>query len=354
MIRLPISQLCPDMTTHQHHNGAHDHAEHHHGHDHSHDEHAGHDHGSCSGHGHSHGFGHSHTHEPQNFGAAFAIGILLNTAYVGAEALWGVWAHSMSLLADAGHNLSDVLGLGAAWLAQHLAKRAPSARFTYGLRRSTILAALTNACILLLVTGAIVWEAVLRLFSHQAVEGNVVTWVALIGIAINGGTALLFLRGASSDLNIRGAFMHMAADAVMALAVVIAGLLISFTGYAIIDPIVSLIVSASIVLGTWSLLRGSLELALDAVPANIDSTLVEKTLLRLPGVGGLHHLHIWPMSTTETAMTVHLLHDTGSGISSDALIAEAGTVMRQKFGIAHPTFQVETGTSACDARAAGC
>ena len=354
MIRLPISQLCPDMTTHQHHNGAHDHAEHHHEHDHSHDEHAGHDHGSCSGHGHSHGFGHSHTHEPQNFGAAFAIGILLNTAYVGAEALWGVWAHSMSLLADAGHNLSDVLGLGAAWLAQHLAKRAPSARFTYGLRRSTILAAFVNATVLLLVTGGIIWESIVRLFVHTPVEGMAVSWVALVGIAVNAVTALLFMKGASNDLNIRGAFLHMASDAMMSFAVVIAGLLIAWTGFQIIDPIVSLIVSASIIVATWSLLKGSVSLSLDGVPAGIAPEDVQTALLAVPGVGGLHHLHIWPMSTTETALTVHLVREETSHQTSEQIITQASVILREKFGISHPTFQIESTPASCDLHQACC
>ncbi|MFT8327313.1 cation diffusion facilitator family transporter [Gluconobacter oxydans] len=324
---------------HEHH--AHDHA------DHNHDDHH-HDHDHCDGHSHGFGFGHQHVHAPASFGMAFAVGITLNTAYVAGEALWGVWAHSLSLLADAGHNLSDVLGLAGAWLAQVLATRPSSARFTYGLRRSTILSALANATILLLVTGGIVWESVLRLFSHQNVQGEVISWVALVGIAVNAVTALLFMKGASSDLNVRGAFLHMAADAVMAFSVVIAGLLIAFTGYTIIDPIMSLIVSVSIVIGTWSLLRSSLNLALDAVPAGIDPDAVQAALLSLDGVSGLHHLHIWAMSTTETALTVHLVCDPTKPVSTDLVIARAAELVRTRFDIAHPTFQLETQPSVCD------
>ncbi|MBN3865950.1 cation diffusion facilitator family transporter [Gluconobacter kondonii] len=331
---------------HDHHDTAspHDHA----GHDHADHDHHDHDHGDCDGHSHGFGFGHQHVHAPASFGAAFAIGIALNTAYVAGEALWGVWAHSMSLLADAGHNLSDVLGLAGAWLAQVLATRPSSARFTYGLRRSTILSALANATILLLVTGGIVWESVLRLFSHEMVQGEVISWVALVGIAVNAVTALLFMKGASNDLNIRGAFLHMAADAIMAFSVVIAGLIISFTGYTIIDPIMSLIVSASIVIGTWSLLRHSLDLALDAVPAGIDPEAVQTALLSVEGVSGLHHLHIWAMSTTETALTVHLLCDPTHPVPPDRIIANAAALLRTQFDIAHPTFQLETQPSVCD------
>ncbi|MBF0860992.1 cation diffusion facilitator family transporter [Gluconobacter kanchanaburiensis] len=334
---------------HEHHDTAapHDHTGHDHaGHDqHGHEDHG---HGDCDGHSHGFGFGHQHVHAPANFGTAFAIGIALNTAYVAGEALWGVWAHSLSLLADAGHNLSDVLGLAAAWLAQVLATRPASTRFTYGLRRSTILSALANATILLLVTGGIIWEAALRLFSQQPVQGEIVSWVALVGIAVNAVTALLFMKGASSDLNIRGAFLHMASDAVMAFSVVIAGLLISFTGYTIIDPIMSLIVSVSIVVGTWSLLRNSLDLALDAVPAGIDPNAVQTALLSLDGVSGLHHLHIWAMSTTDTALTVHLVCDVAHPVSADRLIVRASELLRTRFDIAHPTFQLETPSSVCD------
>ncbi|MDF3624980.1 cation diffusion facilitator family transporter [Brytella acorum] len=305
----------------------HDHSSHDHDHDHDHDHH---DHGL---------FGHHH-HEPASYGAAFAIGITLNVVYVMAEALWGFWAHALALLADAGHNLSDVLGLAAAWLAHRLAQRAPSTRFTYGLKRSTIISALFNAMLLMLVTGGIVWEAVLRLLHPAPVAGWTVTIVAAIGILINGGTALLLMRGSQSDLNIRGAFLHMASDALMSLAVVVSGLVIVFTGWTILDPIVSLLVSIVIVLGTWSLLRGSLDMALDAVPRGIDPDRVEDALLGLEGVQGVHHLHIWPMSTTETALTVHLVADTRS-TRPDSLLRNATRLLVERFDISHPTFQIE-------------
>lgn len=349
------------MTTESHHACSHDHADHahdhshghEHTHEHSHDGHD-HDHGSCDGHNHGFGFGHQHVHAPASFGRAFAIGIVLNTVYVIAEALWGVWAHSLSLLADAGHNLSDILGLGAAWLAESLARRAPTTRFTYGLRRSTILAALANATILLLVTGGIIWESVVRLFVHGPVEGMTVSWVALVGIAVNAVTALLFMKGASNDLNIRGAFLHMASDAMMSFAVVIAGLLIVWTGFQIIDPIVSLVVSASIIMATWSLLKGAVSLSLDGVPAGITPEEVQNALLAIPGVCGLHHLHIWPMSTTETALTVHLLREEAASQTSEQIITQASVILREKFGISHPTFQIESPPVSCDLQQACC
>lgn len=326
-----------------------------HDHDHDHD-HADHDHDEGhEGHGHgAHGFGHAHVHAPANFGVAFAAGIALNGLYVIVAAVAGVTFHSLSLLAEAGHNLSDVLGLAAAWLADALARRAPTPRFTYGLRRSTILAALVNAMILLVATGGIMWEAILRLGSHAPVNGAAIGWVALAGIVVNGGSALLLMRGASSDLNIRGAFVHLAGDAAMSLGVVIAGLLIFWTGWVVIDPIVSLLVSASIVAGTWALLRDALVLSLDAVPPGIAPGDVRAALLAVPGVNGLHDLHIWPMSTTETALTVHLIRDDGAQRTPDQIIRDAASVLREKFGIAHPTFQIENPPSPCDLQRACC
>ncbi len=353
-------QICPDMTSDHSHTCAqgHDHTDHDHshadGHDHASRDHQDHDHEGCDGHDHGFGFGRPHTHAPANFGRAFAIGIILNTVYVVAEALWGVWAHSLSLLADAGHNLSDILGLGAAWLAESLARRAPTTRFTYGLRRSTILAAFVNATVLLLVTGGIIWESIVRLFANAPVEGTVVSWVALVGIAVNAFTALLFMKGASNDLNIRGAFMHMASDAMMAFAVVIAGLLITWTGFQIIDPIVSLIVSVSIIVATWSLLKGSVSLSLDGVPAGIVPADVQAALLAVPGVTGLHHLHIWPMSTTETALTVHLIRDEATLQSPEQIITQATILLRDKFKISHPTFQIESSPASCDLQQVCC
>ncbi|MXV43878.1 cation diffusion facilitator family transporter [Saccharibacter sp. 17.LH.SD] len=322
-----------DHASHSHHDEAH----HHHDDDHTH-------------HDHHHGFGHHHTHTPASFGAIFLIGMLLNSAYIIGETTWGFWSHSLSLLADAGHNLSDVLSLAATWFAQILAKRAPTQQFTYGLKRATILTALGNAIILLLVTGGIIWEAIIHLFHPAHVEGLTVSSVALIGIFINGGTALLFMRGASHDLNMRGAFLHMASDALMALSVVIAGGLITLTGYNIIDPIVSLVVASFIIWSTWSLLTQSLELALDAVPTGINVHDVEAALRALPNVADVHHLHIWPMSTTETALTVHLVQPPPPETSSlqdaahttQTLLRRASTLLQERFSIQHPTFQIET------------
>ncbi|TPW34308.1 cation diffusion facilitator family transporter [Oecophyllibacter saccharovorans] len=302
--------------------------------------------GHGHGHAHAHGAG-GHHHAPATFGRVFAIGITLNTLYILAETAWGFKVHSLSLLADAGHNFSDVLGLVAAWVAQVLARRAPTPRYTYGLKRATILSALANATFLLLVTGALLWEAVQHLFHPVVVGGEAVSLVALVGIAVNGFTALLFMRGAKEDLNMRGAFLHMASDAAMALAVVIAGALIAFTGWNIIDPIMSILVSLAVVWGTWSLLTQSLRLALDGVPVGINPLEVEEGLRALSGVRGLHHLHIWPMSTTETALTVHLnvdpvLMDPASPQGISALLARARAMLAEKYGIQHPTLQIET------------
>lgn len=323
------------------HDESHDHP---HDHDHDHDDH---------GHSHDHHHGHGHVHEPASYGAAFLIGVTLNVAYIVAETVWGLMAHSLSLLSDAGHNLSDVLGLGAAWLAHSLAKRAPSARFTYGLKRSTILSALSNAVLLLLVTGGIVWEAITRLLDPGEVAGRVVMLVALGGILVNGGTALLFMRGGKDDLNLRGAFLHMAADAVMSLAVVITGLVIMLTGWTILDPIVSLLVCVSIIFGTWSLLRASLDMALDGVPERIDLDQVATSLRALPGVEDLHHLHVWPLSTTDTALTVHLVSAAPAG-GHDAILREASAMLAKRYRIGHATFQIETPGGAYPCGASPC
>ena len=308
-------------------------------HDHAHHHEAGHAH--VHAHAHAHGHGGDHVHAPASFGAAFAIGIALNLAYVAGEAVYGVLAGSLALLADAGHNLGDVRGLGAAWLAAGLGRRKPGGRYTYGLRRSSILSALFNAILLLVVTGGIAAEAIRRLVEPVPVSGFVVMIVAAIGIAVNGVTAWLFMSGARDDLNLRGAFLHMASDALTAAAMVVAGLLIAFTGWQRIDPAISLMVAVVIVAGTWSLLRRSVELALDAVPPGIDPAAVERTLRALPGVSDLHDLHIWGMSTTETALTAHLVRP---GLPpDDALLRSAAATLERLYGIGHATFQVETG-----------
>ena len=258
------------------------------------DHHSGHHHGPSA-----------HTHAPADFGRAFLIGITLNAAYVLAEAFYGIASHSLALLADAGHNASDVLGLFAAWGASVLSKKRPGGRYTYGLRGSTILAALANAVVLLVVTGGIAWEAIRRLQSPEPTAGLTIIIVAAIGVLINGGTALLFMSGRKADLNIRGAFLHMASDALVTLGVVAAGGLILWTGWLWLDPAISLVISLVIVVATWSLLRDSVNLALSAVPAGIDRDGVERYLTSLPGIASVHDLHSWGMSTTETALTAH-------------------------------------------------
>ena len=306
--------------------------DHHHGHDHEH-EHGHHDH-----HGHSHGLG-GHSHTPASFGRAFVIGIGLNTVYVAIEAFWGVAVHSTALLADASHNLGDVLGLAGAWLASWLSQRAPNPSYTYGLRRSSILAALANAIILLIVTGGIAWEAIQRLIHPVPTGGRVIMLVAIAGIFVNGVTAWLFMSGRKGDLNIRAAFLHMAADASLALGVAIAGAIIVATGWVRLDPAVSLGISIVIVIGTWSLLRDSVTLALDGVPRGIDQRAVEAYLRTLPGVSDIHDLHIWGLSTTETALTVHLACDAAE---ADATLERLPGEVRKRFGIGHATVQMET------------
>ncbi|WP_264050247.1 cation diffusion facilitator family transporter [Methylobacterium flocculans] len=306
--------------------------------EHAHDHH--HDH-----HGHSHGGGHSHA--PATFGRAFAIGIALNIAFVILEAVYGFASDSMALVADAGHNLSDVLGLMVAWIASVLVKRAPTPRFTYGLRGSSILAALFNAVFLLLATGAIAWEAVARLIAPepQPVAGLTVMVVAGIGILINGVTAWLFASG-SSDINIRGAYLHMLADAAVSAGVVVTGLIIVLTGVAWIDPVVSLVIAGLIVWATWGLLRDSVVMSLSAVPPGIDPAAVGAYLRSRPGVSDLHDLHIWPMSTTDSALTAHLVM--GQGHPGNGFLIATADELRTRFGIGHATLQVEeAGGPAC-------
>jgi cobalt-zinc-cadmium efflux system protein len=286
---------------------------------------------------------HDHSHSRTNFNAAFAIGIVLNTAYVLFEIIFGVIGHSLALLADAGHNLSDVLGLLLAWAATAMTKSLPTKRRTYGLRGSSILAALFNAIFLLVSVGAIVWEALRRFKTPTEVAANTIIWVSLLGIAINTGTALMFRSGRERDLNIRGAFLHMAADAAISAGVVIAGLAILWTGWHWIDPVVSLLISAVIIWGTWDLLRESTNLALQAVPRNIETEKVERYLAQLPGVSKVHDLHIWAMSTTETALTVHLVKPDGN--IDDELLARVCDELQEHFHIGHVTIQLECGSA---------
>jgi cobalt-zinc-cadmium efflux system protein len=283
--------------------------------------------------------GHAHAHLPAKFGRAFAIGTTLNLGYVAIQVVFGIAAHSLALLADAGHNLGDVFGLLLAWSAVHLGRRAPTERRTYGMKRSSILAALANAVFLLIVTGGITWEAIRRLGDLGPVASWTIIWVALGGIAVNTATALLFQEGRTRDLNVRGAFLHMAADAAVSAGVVFAGVVILFTGWRWVDPAVSLIVNAVIVWSTWGLLRASLNMALDAVPENINVSEVKQYLASLPAVTNVHHLHIWPLSTTETALTVHLVKSDAS--SNDGLINRLNSDLNRRFGINHTTIQFE-------------
>jgi cobalt-zinc-cadmium efflux system protein len=294
-------------------------------------------------HAHSHG-GVRHRHAPTSFGRAFAIGISLNLIYVVAQIVFGIAAHSLALLADAGHNFGDVLGLGAAWGAGYLATRTPTERYTYGMRKTSILAALGNAVFLLVAVGGITWEAIRRFSEHQPVAGRTVIWVAAVGVVINTATALLFMSGRKSDLNIKGAFLHMAADAAVSAGVVVAGFIIIFTGWHWLDPTVSLMINAVIVAGTWSLLRDSFNLSIDAVPRNVEPDQVEKYLEELPGIEKVHDLHIWAMSTTETALTAHLVKPDGK--IDDPLLDRIKHELHVRFGIEHMTLQLECGD--CD------
>jgi cobalt-zinc-cadmium efflux system protein len=310
-------------------------------HDHTQHDHADHDHGPG---------GHAHSHAPASFDRAFLVGIALNTGFVIAEAVYGFLANSLALLADAGHNLSDVLGLLLAWVAASLAKRAPSARFTYGMKRTPILASLANAMLLLVASGAIVYEAVQRFSTPAPVAETTVIWVALVGIVINGATALAFVSGRKNDINIRGAFLHMVADAVVSLGVVLSGLVVLATGWMWIDPAVSIAVALVIVVGTWSLLKESVSLSLDAVPTSIDRAAIERYLAGLPGVTEVHDLHIWAMSTTEVALTAHLVRP-GAALD-DSLLAQACRDLAARFGIGHATLQIESGDPAHPCRLA--
>ncbi|WP_165190709.1 cation diffusion facilitator family transporter [Caulobacter soli] len=322
----------------------HDHADHahdHHGHDHGHGHAHGHSHDHDHGHGHHHHGPGGHHHAPKDFGRAFAIGATLNIGFVVAETIAGLMTHSLALLADAGHNLSDVLGLFMAWGAVILAKKAPGGRHTYGLRKGTILASLTNAVVLLVAVGAIAWEAVRRFADPQPIEAGPVMIVAAIGIVINTATALMFMKGSKDDLNIRGAFLHMAADAAISAGVVVAAAAMWATGWLWLDPVVSLGIVIVIVLGTWSLLRDSLDLALDAAPRGIDPKAVGDWLAARPGVTEVHDLHIWAMSTTETAMTAHLVRPENP--DNDRFLHDICGEMSKRFKIGHVTIQVESG-----------
>jgi cobalt-zinc-cadmium efflux system protein len=299
----------------------------------------GHDHFHGDGDAHAHSGSHVHSHAPANFGNAFAIATLLNFALVVAQVVYGLSANSIALLADAAHNFGDALSLLLAWGAHVLGRRLPTERFTYGYRSASILSALTNAVMMLITTGAIAWEAIQRFSDPGQVGGLTVIVVAAIGIAVNGVSAWLLMSGRKGDLNIRGAFLHLVADAAVSVAVVVAGAIIFVFGWNWIDPLVSLLVSAVIVWGTWALLRESLQMSMNAVPAEIEPSDVCAYLETLPGVASIHDLHIWAMSTTENALTCHLVMPQGH--PGDAFIARASHELEHRFKIKHPTFQIE-------------
>lgn len=299
------------------------------------------------GHDHHHGEGgHSHSHAPADFGRAFLIGILLNAGFIVFEVVFGLMSDSLALLADAGHNLSDVIGLVLAWVASELAKRVATSRRTYGWKRATVLAALFNALLLLIGVGAIVWEAIKRFSEPTHVAGGTVIWVAALGIAVNGVTALLFMSGRKNDINVRGAFLHMAADAGVSAGVMISGAVILFTGWTWLDPVVSLLVAFFILLSTWELFTDSLNLSMDAVPESIDPDAVRTYFAELPEVTEVHHIHIWPLSTTEVALTAHLVKKDPA--LDDELLERIREDLHHKFNIGHPTIQFESSSEHCE------
>ena len=301
------------------------------------DPHAHHDHS----HQHSHA---GHSHAPDDFGAAFAVGVALNTAFVVAELVFGYAANSLALISDAVHNLSDVIALLLAWAAAWLARKQPTQHHTYGYRRASILAALINAGLLLIAVGGIAVEAVSRIQQPAPVAGSTVVWVAALGIIVNGGTALMFMRGRHGDLNIRGAYLHMAADAGVSFGVVVAALVIMGTGWLWVDPAISLCIAAVVLMSGWGLARDSVNLALDGVPKGIELAQVRDFLGRLDGVVEVHDLHIWAMSTNEAALTVHLVRP---GAYDDAFLQDVCEQLSHRFNIQHATIQIERGSDAC-------
>jgi cobalt-zinc-cadmium efflux system protein len=319
---------------------------HEHGHDHDHDDLPHHDDHDDHDH-HDHEHGHHHHPPPDQLNRAFVIGIGLNIVFVAVELAFGIIADSLALIADAGHNLSDVLSLVLAWAAARLARRQPTAYRTYGFRRGTILAALVSSVLLLVAMGAIAWEALLRFSDPAPVEGRLMMAVAAVGVVINGITAWLFAAGRHNDLNIRAAFMHMLGDAAVSVGVVIGGIGVLTFGWLWLDPAISLVIVVVIVWGTWGVLTESLDMAFDAVPKNIDPHKVREFLRTLPGVADIHDLHIWSMSTTETALTAHLVMP--SAEEDDHFLRNAAEGLKKRFRIAHSTLQVERGVGpACD------
>jgi cobalt-zinc-cadmium efflux system protein len=313
-----------------------------HQHDHDHHDHS---HEGDHGHGHGHSHGHvGHSHAPDNFGFAFAAGVTLNTVFVVAELAFGYAANSLALISDAVHNFSDVISLLLAWAALWLARKQPTQQHTYGYRRASILAALVNAGLLLIAVGGIAVEAINRIQEPAAVAGWTVVLVAALGILVNGGTALLFMRGRHGDLNIRGAYLHMAADAGVSFGVVIAALVIMATGWLWVDPVISLCIAAVVLASGWGLARDSVNLALDGVPKGIELAKVKDYLVTLEGVTELHDLHIWAMSTNETALTAHLVRPAGF---NDAFLHGVCEELSHRFNIHHATLQIEASSEVC-------
>ena len=310
---------------------AHDHSSHAHNHDHDHS-------GHSQDHGHHHGIG-GHHHGPTDTGDwRYGVGLVVNLLFVIIEFGAGWWAGSSALMADAGHNLSDVLGLAMAGGAVLLARKAAGPRKTYGYGKATVLAALGNALLLIFACGAITFEAIHRLAEPAPLQSGVIIVVAAIGFFINLGTALLFMKDQHKDLNVKGAYLHMMADAGVSLGVVLAGVIIMFTGWSIVDAIVSLLIVAVIMISTWGLLKDSVNLALDTAPAHLDPTVISEGLLALPGVSAIHDLHVWGLSTTDAAMTAHIVHERAD---ADSLLVEAQKLAKGRFGISHTTFQLE-------------
>ena len=304
-------------------------------HSHDHTQSNSHDHD----HGHAGGFFHSHSHEITNYSRAFVIGIALNLIYVVIEMAYGFFSHSLALIADAGHNFSDVVGLALALVAIKLSDRKPSSKYTYGLKRTSILASLANAVLLLVSVGVILLESVKKLITPDEVQSNTMIGVATVGIVINTATALMFMRGQKEDLNVKGAYLHLVADALLSVGVVLTGIAIRFTGWNILDPIMGILISLVIIAGTWSLLKDSVNLAVDAVPEKIKHHEVKAYLQSVSGVVEVHDLHIWGMSTTEVALTAHIVIEPMT--TPNAILEAINHTLKEKHGIGHSTVQIE-------------
>jgi cobalt-zinc-cadmium efflux system protein len=299
-------------------------------------------------HDHSHGHGHHHDHTPkiENLNTAFIVGIILNSAFVVLEVIAGLWSHSLSLLTDAGHNLSDVAGLALALLAFKLTKVSSNSEYTYGYKRSTIIVSFFNALVLFIAVGFIGYEAVMRFIHPQVIEGGTMAWVAFAGIGINAVTAWLFVKGKDTDLNVRGAYLHMAVDAIVSFGVVVSGLIIYFTHLYWIDSVVSLIVAVVILRGTWSLLSDSLRLEMDGVPKEMDVEKIRVELMKAKGVVDVHHIHVWALSTTENALTAHLVIDQNATSTFDSIKHDLRHRL-EHLSIIHSTFEPEFSDEKC-------